>query len=577
MRKVMILVLTLCGLGLAALPPCVKPIPSIDTALVPKVGYVDQNDDEAFDCINEQGDTLRAMLTALGGTTGSVGLSSTGDIKANIDRDSNTTGSRFWVANHTNDTLFRVSDDLAIKAYGAFNVVGASTLAAISATTGAYSGTLAVAGMTSLGPASSHAQNLLVNGYMEIANDAGNSAEIEFNTTGGTGSPALWRILSLGSVQSALGDIGSMVFRNHTNSITALHLSAAGVVTVPNLAGTGSRLTTSTSTGVLGNATTISGANTWSDKQTHTSAPRFNSVSASEVLMTDGSKDLASQGTSGSGNFVRVTNAVLVTPTLGVAAATRIATNSNTNSVVVTAATDGASSLQVGGSYSEVVEARTANVTLDLTQSTIEANATGGSFTIALPAASGCTGRRYTIHKNDASTNTVTVDGNASETIGGALTIVLGGNVGNSRLIIKSNGTTWRIEDLYEEGTFTAAATGMSACTNGALVGSTCTATAYYTRNGKSIDVYIPDLLGTSSSTSLTVTGLPSFLNASRSRTINLPAVVNNSSNYSGFVILTTGTFTLSYRTTFVDYPSNVYTASGLKGCNSFDFTYTLQ
>ncbi len=46
-------------------------------------------------------------------------------------------------------------------------------------------------------------------------------------------------------------------------------------------------------------------APTWTAKHTHTVAPRFNSVTADQVLMADGSKDLTSVGTTGTGTFMR--------------------------------------------------------------------------------------------------------------------------------------------------------------------------------------------------------------------------------------------------------------------------------
>jgi len=51
------------------------------------------------------------------------------------------------------------------------------------------------------------------------------------------------------------------------------------------------------------------------------------------------------------------------------------------------------------------------------------ADAVGGNITLNLPAASSNAGRRYYIKKIDSSSNSVTVDGNASETIDGATTV----------------------------------------------------------------------------------------------------------------------------------------------------------
>ncbi len=520
MRKVIGLLFVLCGVSLGAMSPCALTWPDINNETQPKVVHVDVNLVDLLDCDNEDRDTLNNILSAMGGTTGATGLSSTGDIKANIDRDSNSTGSRFWVANHTNDTLFRVSDDLAIRAYGAFSVVGSSTLAALSATTGAFLSTLSVAGNQTNAGTFEAAGNVYSSGTGTgfWINSPGTftygmyqtGTSLAFRSGSGTpwltvtsaGLPTFANAtaftslltasagvfapgpITIGQAGVANGIVNSTVstyfnidsdnnatgesfFWGHNSALTSstklMSLGDDGNLTVNSLAGTGTRLTTSTSTGVQGNATAIAGANTWIDKQTHTTAPRFNSATASEFLLLDGSKDLTSVAGNGTGNVVRTTSPALVTPSLGAATAT---------------------------------------------------------------------------------------------------TIALGGNEAFD----------------YDEGFFTAAATGMSACTNGALVGSTCTGTAYYTRVGKMVHVYVPPLLGTSSNTGLTITGLPPALNPARANETVIPSVVNNNNNYNGFAILSSsGVFTFSFRTTFVDYPGSVFTAANLKGHDMFSFTYTLQ
>jgi hypothetical protein len=197
--------------------------------------------------------------------------------------------------------------------------------------------TLATA--VTVGVAGSSAQNLLVNGYMEVLNTGGNSAEIELNTTGGTGSPSLWRVLSLGSVQGALGAVGTLAFRNHTTSVTALLLSSAGGVTAPVLAGSGTRMVVADATGVLSTQTIPTGSTladptgtigltavngvltsgmrsdgapalsqaivpTWSGIHTFTLKPIFSSATASTAAAFDGSKGLVSVTNTGTGNNV---------------------------------------------------------------------------------------------------------------------------------------------------------------------------------------------------------------------------------------------------------------------------------
>lgn len=70
-------------------------------------------------------------------------------------------------------------------------------------------------------------------------------------------------------------------------------------------------------------------------------------------------------------------------------------------------------------------------------------NATGGTYTITLPAASGLDGLIFFIKKTDSSGNAVTVDGNGSETIDGATTKTLSAQYATLQVVC--DGSNWHI------------------------------------------------------------------------------------------------------------------------------------
>ena len=91
----------------------------------------------------------------------------------------------------------------------------------------------------------------------------------------------------------------------------------------------------------------------------------------------------------------------------------------------------------------ESVTTKTANYTATLTDSVIECNATGGAFTVTLPAAASSTGVKYFIKKTDASANAVTVDPNGAELIDGVSTKALSSQYASYTIIC--NGSSWSI------------------------------------------------------------------------------------------------------------------------------------
>jgi hypothetical protein len=91
----------------------------------------------------------------------------------------------------------------------------------------------------------------------------------------------------------------------------------------------------------------------------------------------------------------------------------------------------------------KTIASKTANYTATLGDDVILCDATGGVFTITLPAAASSTGLCLKIKKTDSSANAITIDGNAAETIDGATTASL--SLRYQWIEIACDGSNWHI------------------------------------------------------------------------------------------------------------------------------------
>ncbi len=101
------------------------------------------------------------------------------------------------------------------------------------------------------------------------------------------------------------------------------------------------------------------------------------------------------------------------------------------------------STLHVNGTFALPIRTITTSTTATATDYTVLCDATAGAVVLTLPAVAGITNRIYNLKKIDSSANTCTLDGNASETIDGALTQVI--SVQWQNVQIQTNGTAWFI------------------------------------------------------------------------------------------------------------------------------------
>ncbi|MBI2271342.1 MAG: hypothetical protein HYU69_13445 [Bacteroidetes bacterium] len=102
------------------------------------------------------------------------------------------------------------------------------------------------------------------------------------------------------------------------------------------------------------------------------------------------------------------------------------------------------STLHSSGSIGVKTTSKTATYTA-ADETVILCDATSASFTINLPASTGVTDRVYIIKKTDSSGNTITVDGNASETIDGAATKII--STQYDRVTVVCDGSNWHVID----------------------------------------------------------------------------------------------------------------------------------
>lgn len=99
------------------------------------------------------------------------------------------------------------------------------------------------------------------------------------------------------------------------------------------------------------------------------------------------------------------------------------------------------STVDIDGSVGVDITSTSTDITANATHHTILVDASGAARTITLPTAASSNRRVYVIKKTDSSGNTVTIDGDGSETIDGATTNVISAQW--SARAIQSNGTAW--------------------------------------------------------------------------------------------------------------------------------------
>lgn len=139
---------------------------------------------------------------------------------------------------------------------------------------------------------------------------------------------------------------------------------------------------------------------------------------------------------------------------------------------------------------------KTANYTATGDETVILCDPTtgGASFTVTLPAASTMTGKELTIVKVDAGlTYTVTIDGNASETIlpsvqSSQLTYIL--YTQYESVTLKCNGTSWYVMDHYAETDWNDAGTiTITGTTTNPTKGTTSLDKIYWRRKGRDVHI----------------------------------------------------------------------------------------
>ena len=99
--------------------------------------------------------------------------------------------------------------------------------------------------------------------------------------------------------------------------------------------------------------------------------------------------------------------------------------------------------LVVAGAVGTATRTEISNYSITTSDSLILADASSLSLLITLPSVTDANKMQFTIKKIDSSANTVTIDGNGSETIDGATTAVI--TMQWESVTVQSNGTAWYI------------------------------------------------------------------------------------------------------------------------------------
>jgi hypothetical protein len=120
-------------------------------------------------------------------------------------------------------------------------------------------------------------------------------------------------------------------------------------------------------------------------------------------------------------------------------------------------------------------------------------------------------------------------------------------------------------DEAEVQGTFTATLTGVS---------GTVTGTAYYSRHGKAVTLFLPLLSGTSNAATCTITGLPAALIPARTQGNYVMGILDNSSPAFGYIQAESGGVIRCYKS--AGATGSDWTASGTKSIAATNMTYLL-
>lgn len=584
---------------------------------------------KANDCFDST-DEVRARLS---GYAGDLTITSLDDLRLRLDSDGSRAG-RFVVLNGgSGDTVFRVTEDSTWKVWGSgvgtkltlsdsllaatvaasgtLTAVGASTLAGLSATTGTFSSTLTANAAFNVGAGGS-----MTLGYMNASRIPYTGASSDLTTTSNlTYTPGTTTFATAnGTFSGTLGVTGQSTFagatisggssgqgRLYTTGVVGLALQAsAGISYDLSLLGTSGigsyvmRVPTGTTTAEFPNAVNLSYLSSgrvpvastgglltqdnlyWDATNDRlgigsgAATPSYTldvlrSITGSAVVARLGNSEstdpasharleISTTGASAGDPFVLFNNNVVNWST-GL-------DNSDGDAYVITpAATPGGAT---NGLRISTAGAVTVPGTLGVTGAATFSSTISTPLTASLPV--------FTNGSSQLTTNAVTGTGNvmmsASPTTTGTLT---GAAANFSGAVTATQITLGGGESfVYGDTSFTMTATGMTTSPTG---------TAYATRVGNVVNLYVPFITGTSNSTAFTLTGIPSGWRPATNRDFYfcLPYLANN-----GVDEFNSGTILVSYAspgaiTLFRSGSSSGWTNSGTKSIYNTSITYNLQ
>lgn len=594
MKTILALVLVLAGIADAAISAATKPH-TIDSAVTPKVSYVDDNDEALLDKLNEVIDTAN---TYLGGGVSAAVLSTTADQRLTIDSDNNGSNRWFVTSGGTSDTLLRILEGGAWATYGAgtgtkltlsdsilaatarisgngyfggtLTAVGATSLAGLSATTGAFSSNVTVGG------------TLGVTGVSTLNNDNLTRSFRFYSTSGAfldTDSyPAIFASQDV-SGSAPFNSNGHLVLQARTGGATGRGIQLF-TGTTPTL-----RLNVDNS-GLVA----ISGNSTVGGTFGVTGVSKFGTGT-----LTFGSKNLSVIGASFDGTSVQFENTDVNTVANGRAFNFGITDVSGTNgrfdltqpgertvfsvfsngNVGLGSTTDGGEGFQVAGT-SRFAGALTASTnftqsagthTVSVTDNTADAVdiQQGSNNYINLTTANGA----EVLALGNATTNpaiqllgsgTKTIDGTINTDLTASRTVVTDGS-GNLSVNTET-GTGSHVKATSP--TLVTPTLGVASATSIALGGgeafvygdtsftmtvssgmtTTPSGTAYATRIGRMVVLYVPYLSGTSNATEFYISGVPTGWRPARNANLGVRPCSDNStgdSRYGCHLLLDTG------------------------------------